>query len=43
VTPYILSVIRGALPDLNSNMKRDAEDMIKLLENWDGSFAEKSI
>jgi len=30
-------------PDLDSTPKKDAEQMIKLLENWDGSFAEKSI
>jgi len=45
VTPYIIEVVKGALSEsgFESTIKPDVEEMIKLLENWDGSFAEKSI
>ena len=31
------------LPDLEGNSKADVEEMIKHLEDWDGSFAEDSV
>jgi len=45
VTPYIIKVVKGVMSEsgFESTLKSDVEEMIKLLENWDGSFAEDSV